>query len=51
MIDKRKTKVDEPKISYNEFAEELFTLNIGCPHCKKTLSLSLDKLSLEGVEK
>ena len=47
MIDKSKRKVKESKISYTETAEEVFTLNIGCPHCKKTISLSLAKLNLE----
>ena len=47
MIDKSKRNVKETKTQYNEYAEELFTLNIGCPHCKKTLSLSLAKLELE----
>ena len=51
MIDKRKTKVhDLQKVEYDEYAEEVFTLNIGCPHCKKTLSLSLAKLELEKVK-
>lgn len=58
MIDESKRKVDETKTSYHETAEEIFTLNIRCPHCKKSLSLSLAKLDLveiaestEGVEK
>jgi len=49
MIDKSKRKVDDLKSSYHETAEEVFTLNIGCPHCKKTISLSLAKLNLEEV--
>ena len=47
MIDKSKRKVKEDKVQYNETAEEVFTLNIGCPHCKKTISISLAKLELE----
>lgn len=48
MIDKSKREVEDIKnVNYHETAEELFTLNIGCPHCKKTLSLSLAKLELE----
>jgi len=47
MIDESKRKVGEEKVSYDEIAEEVFTLNIKCPHCKKALSLSLAKLSLE----
>ena len=46
MIDNSKRDVKEDKISYKEIAEEVFTLNIGCPHCKKTISLSLAKLEL-----
>ena len=47
MINKRNTKVNDIKeIEYNETAEEVFTLNIGCPHCKNTISLSLAKLEL-----
>lgn len=48
MINNRKTEVNDLKeVSYQENAEELFTLNIGCPHCKKPLSLSLAKLVLK----
>ena len=47
MIDRSKRKVKEDKITYNETAEEVFTLNIGCPHCGKTISLSLAKLELK----
>ena len=47
MINEVERKVDESKTSYHETAEEVFTLNIGCPHCKKSLSLSLAKLNLE----
>jgi len=50
MIDKNKREVKEPKVTYNETAEEVFTLNIGCPHCKKTISISLAKLELEQKE-
>lgn len=50
MIDKSKRKVKEIKINYSEIAEEVFTLNIGCPHCKKTLSFSLAKLELDVLE-
>ena len=46
MIDNSKRNVKESKVQYEETAEEVFTLNIGCPHCKKTLSLSLAKLEL-----
>lgn len=46
MIDESKRLVEESKVSYHESAEEVFTLNIGCPHCKKTLSISLAKLEL-----
>lgn len=49
MIDESKRKVDEEKVSYNESAEELFTHNFRCPHCKGTLSLSLAKLYLEKI--
>tara|TARA_R100001530_G_scaffold28915_1_gene22853 strand:- start:541 stop:714 length:174 start_codon:yes stop_codon:yes gene_type:complete len=49
MINEVERKVDESKTSYHETAEEVFTLNIGCPHCKKSLSLSLAKLNLEFV--
>ena len=49
MIDNSKRKVEESKVSYNETAEEVFTLNIGCPHCKKTISISLAKLNLENI--
>jgi dihydroorotate dehydrogenase len=45
-----KRKVKDININYNEFAEEVFTLNIGCPHCKKTISISLAKLELEGAK-
>ncbi len=51
MMDESKRLVEESKVSYHESVEELFTLNIGCPHCKKTLSLSLAKLNLEIKEK
>jgi len=48
MISKDKRNVNDLKnISYQEEAEEVFTLNIGCPHCKKTISLSLAKLDLK----
>jgi len=50
VIDNSKRKVDEGKVSYNEMAEEVFTLNIGCPHCKKTISLTLAKLNLEEIQ-
>ena len=46
MIDKSKREVKEDKVSYDETAEEIFTLNIGCPHCHKPISLSLAKLEL-----
>ena len=49
VVDGRKTKVDDIKSSYHETAEEVFTLNIGCPHCKKTISLSLAKLNMEKI--
>ena len=45
-IDESKREVKESKVNYYETAEEVFTLNIGCPHCKKTISLSLAKLEL-----
>jgi len=51
MIDESKRKVDELKVSYDETAEEVFTINIRCPHCKKAFSLSLAKLTLLGGEK
>jgi len=38
--------VNESKIGYEETAEEVFTINLGCPHCKKTISISLAKLEL-----
>ena len=47
MINESKRKVEETKVSYHETAEEVFTLNIGCPHCKKTISLSLAKLDIK----
>lgn len=50
-IDNTKRKVKEDKISYVENAEEVFTLNIGCPHCKKTISISLAKLELDKNDK
>jgi len=46
MINEEKRNVKETKVSYRELAEEVFTLNIGCPHCKKPISLSLAKLEL-----
>ncbi|MBU1121966.1 MAG: hypothetical protein KKF54_04640 [Candidatus Omnitrophica bacterium] len=46
VIDKAKRKVNESKIGYEETAEEVFTINLGCPHCKKTISISLAKLEL-----
>lgn len=51
MIDKSKRQVRETKINYEEFADEVFTLNIGCPHCNKTISISLCKLELKQKEK
>ena len=51
MIDRTKREVKEDKISYEETAEEVFTLNIGYPHCKKTISISLAKLELESSQK
>ena len=47
MINESKRKVKEEKISYEEIAEEIFTLNIKCPHCNKSLSLSMTKLDLK----
>ena len=50
-IDKSKRKVDDLKgISYHETADEVFTLNIGCPHCKGVISLSLAGLKLEKIK-
>lgn len=43
-------RVHDVKSEYDEFAEEVFTLNIGCPHCKKPISLSLAKLDLSKVK-
>lgn len=51
MNDTSKRKVKETKVQYEEIAEECFTLNIPCPHCKNTLSISLSKLNLESVLK
>ena len=51
MLDELKRKVEDIKgVSYEEKAEEVFTLNIGCPHCKKTISLSLAKLEIEELK-
>jgi len=51
MINNSKRKVKEDKVQYNETAEELFTLNIGCPHCRKTISISVAKLEMEELSK
>ena len=47
MINPSRRKVDDLKnVKYEETAEEVFTLNIKCPHCKNSLSISLAKLEL-----
>ncbi len=50
MQNKNRVKVKEDKVEYDEFAEELFTHNFRCPHCNKSLSLSLSKLRLENLK-
>jgi hypothetical protein len=48
MIKENRREVRDLKnITYEEIAEEVFTLNIKCPHCKKVLSLTLAKLELQ----
>lgn len=52
MIDESKRKVNDLKgISYYESAKEVFTLNLGCPHCGNTISISLAGLKLEEMKK
>jgi len=43
-------QVNDVRSEYDEYADEIFTLNIGCPHCGKSLSLSLAKLELSKIK-
>lgn len=35
---------------FHEDIEEAFTINFGCPHCNKTLNISLAKMDLRRIK-
>lgn len=41
---------DKIKMDWNEEGEAVFTINFACPHCKKPLSISVDKITMTKIE-
>lgn len=41
----------KPKVDWLEEGELVFTINFSCPHCKKPLAISLDKVTMKPSQK